>query len=211
MIETFSGYDAYVTYLAFKLHFSSNTYDFFRFNGKTKANLSSFNSRKDRYHFEKIAAKISRDTFIERMLIQYLENTNFWIKDILTADNKSRHLAWRGYVESFSYSFRSELGKIKEYCLLNEIGLSELFKTKGITHPLIFKMYLRKIIRLETFICIDSLLKISNNMSCLDSPSDPIWDETHTLMINYFSFVQKFLPERKELTKIFLDVFSLTK
>lgn len=207
MIETFSGYDAYVTYLAFKLHFSSNTYDFFRFNGKTKANLSSFNSRKDRYHFEKIAAKISKDTFIERMLIQYLENTNFWIKDILTADNKSRHLVWRGYVESFPYSFRSELGKIKEYCLLNEIGYSELFKTKGITHPLIFKMYLRKTIRLETFICIDSLIKISDKMSLPESPQDPVWDETRTLMIHYFSFVRKFLPEKLILKKIFLEVF----
>jgi len=208
MIETFSGYDAYVTYLAFKLHFSSNTYDFFKFNGKTKANPSSFNSRKDKYHFEKIAAKISRESFIERMLIEYLENTNFWIKDILTADNKARHLAWRGYVESFPYSFRSELGKIKEYCLLNEISYAELFKTKGITHPLIFKMYIRKTIRLETFICIDSLIKISDKMSSPDSPRDPVWDEVQTLMSHYFSFVQKFLPERNILKKIFLEIFN---
>ena len=208
MSEIFSGYDAYVTYLAFKLHFSSKTYNFFKFNGKTKANLISYESRKDRYHFEKIAARISRDTFIERMLVEYLDNQNFWIKDILTADNKARHLVWRGYIESFHYSFKSELGKIKEYCLLNEIEYKDLFKTKGVTHPLIFKLFLKKEIRLETFICIDILIKISDKMNVETKPRDPVWDETNTLMIYYFPFIQQFIPEKGLLKKIFLEVFS---
>jgi len=208
MSETFSGYDAYVTYLAFKLHFSSATYNFFTYNGKTKSNQKSYENRKDRYHFEKIAARISRESFIERMLVEYLENHNFWIKDILTADNKSRHLAWRGYIEGFAYSFKSELGKIKEYCLLNDIEYKDLFKTKDVTHPLVFKMYLRKDIRIETFICIDSLINISKNMNLQDRPRDPIWSDSYTVMKYYIPFIQKYLPEREILRKIFLEVFS---
>jgi len=208
MSESFSGYDAYVTYLAFKLHFSSTTYNFFTYNGKTKANPHSYESRKDRYHFEKIAARISKESFIERMLVEYLENQNFWIKDILTADNKARHLAWRGYVEGFPYAFKSELGKIKEYCLLNDIEYKDLFKTKGITHPLIFKMYLRKDIRLETFICVDNLIRISDKMNSPERPRDPIWSDAYILMKHYAPFMQTFLPERESLKKIFLEVFS---
>jgi hypothetical protein len=208
MSDTFSGYDAYITYLAFKLHFSSTTYNFFTYNGKTKSNPKSYENRKDRYHFEKIAARISKESYIERMLVEYLENQNFWIKDILTADNKARHLAWRGYVEAFPYAFKSDLGKIKEYCLLNEIEYNELFKTKGVTHPLIFKMYLRKDIRLETFICVDNLIKISDKMNSPERPRDPIWSDSFLLMKCYAPFIQKFLPEREMIKKIFLEVFS---
>jgi hypothetical protein len=208
MSENFSGYDAYTTYLAFKLHFSSNSYNFFKFNGKTSASVKSFESRRDRYHFEKIAAKITRESFIERMLIQYLENPNFWIKDIFTADNKNKHLSWRGYIESFPYSFRSELGKIREYSLLNELEIKDIFRTKGVTHPLLFKMYLRKEIRLETLICIDKLIGLSDIMNDQTRPRDPVWEETNELIIKYTPFIQKFFPEKDILKKIFLEVFS---
>jgi hypothetical protein len=45
-------------------------------------------------------------------------------------------------------------------------------------------------------------------MSSPDSPRDPVWDEVQTLMSHYFSFVQKFLPERNILKKIFLEIFN---
>lgn len=202
-----NSFDAYVTYLAFKLHFSSNNYNFFKFNGKTTANLKTFESRKDKYHFDKISARLSRESFIERMLVEYLDNPNFWIKDIMTADNKVRHLAWRGYVEAFPYSFKSELGKIKEYCLLNEIETATLFKTKGITHPLIYKMYLRKDIRLETFICIDNLIHLSKILSSEERSRDPIWEDTRNLILKYGPFISGFIPEKKILSNIFLEIF----
>jgi hypothetical protein len=141
------------------------------------------------------------------MLVEYLDNPNFWIKDIMTADNKARHLAWRGYVEAFPYSFKSELGKIKEYCLLNEIETATLFKTKGITHPLIYKMYLRKDIRLETFICIDNLIHLSKILSSEERPRDPIWEDTRNLILKYGPFISGFIPEKKILSNIFLEIF----
>lgn len=46
-------FEVYVNYLALKSHFSSPKYDYFKYNKKVRASLTSFNKRKDRYFFEK--------------------------------------------------------------------------------------------------------------------------------------------------------------
>ena len=65
-----NGFDAYATYNAFKLHFKSDTYDYFTFNGKTNLKIASYEKRRDRYQFEKIASRISKEKFL-RISIKY--------------------------------------------------------------------------------------------------------------------------------------------
>lgn len=206
-MEQFTGFDAFETYLAFKLHFSKDSYNFFKFNGKTKVNFVSFQNRKDRYFFDKIAAKIKKEEFIFKMLVEYLENPNFWIRDVVSASNKEKYLSWKGYIESFEYSFRADLGVIREYCILTNTKIQDVFSLKNQSHPLIFKMFLSGKIRIETFICIDMLLQISKEMNAL-SANDPIWEEKFRLMKKYYPFINKFVPEKKILKKIFLEVLS---
>jgi hypothetical protein len=202
--EAYTGFDAYVNYLAFKLHFQSSTYNFFKFNGKTKAHVNSFNTRKDKYHFDKIAAKIGKDPFIYRMLQERIDNPNFWIKDILTKENESKYLTWKGFIEGFNYNFKKELGIIKEWGIINDIPVRDLFKTKNSSHPIVFKMYLKKNIRLETLICLDNLIGFIDKLS----DSDPVCKETKELISGYKPFIESFVPEKKMLAKMFIDVFE---
>ena len=51
------GFEVYKTYLALKLHFSKDNYNFFTFNGKSRASLKSFEGRKDKYFFKKLGTK----------------------------------------------------------------------------------------------------------------------------------------------------------
>ena len=51
------GYEAYKKYLAIKLHFTKDEFDFFRYGGTTKAKFETFTKRNDRYFFVKAARK----------------------------------------------------------------------------------------------------------------------------------------------------------
>lgn len=206
MSQQITGYDAYVLYLAFKMHFSSKSYNFFKFNGKTKASVSAFNARKDKYHFDKLAVKFSREKIIEKMLVEQLDNPNFWVKDLLEKDNETRYLMWRGFIEGIDYSIKKEFSTIKEYCLKSEIEPIQVFKIKEGSHPLILKFLLRKDIRIETFIVIDSILNISSIMNKRNS-FDPIWIDTYNLMIKYYPFVSHYLPDSKYSKNIFKENF----
>ena len=47
------GFDAYCLYLAINNHFNTESYDFFKYNGKVPVKLPAFLKRNDKYHFAK--------------------------------------------------------------------------------------------------------------------------------------------------------------
>ena len=50
---TVSPFETYQHYLSLKNHFTNPKYDFFKYGAKTRASITSFNKRKDKYFFEK--------------------------------------------------------------------------------------------------------------------------------------------------------------
>ena len=65
-----SGYAAYVMFQSLKLHFSSKSYDYFKYHGKTNTTKDSFEKRKDKYTFYKISRKYTledmKDFYVSR-------------------------------------------------------------------------------------------------------------------------------------------------
>ena len=58
------GFEVYKTYLALKLHFSKDNYNFFTFNGKSRASLQSFEKRKDKSwesEFHSVSSTFQKD------------------------------------------------------------------------------------------------------------------------------------------------------
>ncbi len=54
-----SGYEAFGLYQALKLHFTTDSYDYFKYAGKTNISVTTFENRKDKYHFYKLSRKYS--------------------------------------------------------------------------------------------------------------------------------------------------------
>ena len=52
-----TGFEVYKMYLALKQHFTKQDYDYFKYRGKVRANEKSFEQRRDRYFFKKLATK----------------------------------------------------------------------------------------------------------------------------------------------------------
>ena len=55
-----SGYEAFGLYESLKIHFSKDSYDFFKYNGKTNVTVTAFENRRDKYHFYKLSRKLDR-------------------------------------------------------------------------------------------------------------------------------------------------------
>ena len=56
-----TGYEAYCLYNSLKLHFNSDSYDYFRYNGKISSSIEAFENRKDKYHFYKLSRRFAND------------------------------------------------------------------------------------------------------------------------------------------------------
>jgi hypothetical protein len=80
-----TGYAAFALYNALKLHFTSDSYDFFKYHGKTNISKDSFLRRKDKYTFYKLSRKYSLDELKYFYVSNFLDGDK-WVGDMNTTE-----------------------------------------------------------------------------------------------------------------------------
>ena len=141
-------YEVYIDYLALKRHFTTEYYDYHRYNGKVKANKDSFEKRKDKFFFEKISRH--RDPH-GLMLANFLKLDDIWVKNLTGDEATERYNQWLGKLQSISRSVENELSVLDE-------DFDSNFKVLDGRHPNILKLYLADKLSIETFIIIYDLV-----------------------------------------------------
>jgi hypothetical protein len=140
-IASDESFNAYVKFLALRKHFTTDSYDYFKYNGKVRANRETFMSRPDAYSFAKLAKK---DDYINLIMSNLLINNKVWVRDLLDSECEARHTNWRNRVESLGYIFKSELAHCNDEYKQN-------FISKDGQHPHVMTLFLQRKISLETF------------------------------------------------------------
>jgi hypothetical protein len=183
-----TGFEVYKMYLALKLHFTKDDYDYFKFNGKTRASEGSFDKRNDSYFFKKLASKYDKEMIQDYFVANFVEGSKGYIKDIIRPSGETAYQNWKRKQESFLYTFREEIG-----ILLDNIespyeeNFEQLFACSKGRHPIILTSYLRKEISVETLIIIEKCLGYVNRLDKI--LTDPVWKETKTQVIKYAPFL----------------------
>ena len=107
-----SAFEAYKEYVALKNHFTKPDYDFIKYNGKTGLKVSSFEKRKDKIFFEKLA-KI--ENYHEFLVANFSVNPKLWIRDLsYSEDAKLIYQDWKKRNQSITYLYKKEFRKILE-------------------------------------------------------------------------------------------------
>jgi hypothetical protein len=183
-----TGFEVYQMYLSLKLHFTKDDYDFFKFNGKTRASQESFEKRNDSYFFKKLASKYERDRILEYFVSNFVSDNKGYIKDIIRPSGERIYSDWKKRQQSFQYNFREEISNLLENIdSPYEENFNNLFTcTKG-NHPKIIISYMRKEISVETLVVFDKCLNFSERMDTI--LTDPIWKQIKTQVVKYAPFL----------------------
>jgi hypothetical protein len=157
-----TGYEAFSLYESLKLHFTKESYDFFKYNGKTRVSVQSFEIRKDKYYFYKISRKYpNKDNLIDFLVANFVTDENIWVGKLLEEEAHSRYLARQKVIQSLSYIFENDCKLIFESCkLISEdckLNPNELLKTDG-DYPILLTKALRKEIQIETLCILNTVL-----------------------------------------------------
>ena len=176
-------FETYQTYLSMKSHFTNKRYDFFKYGGKSRATMTSFNKRKDKYWFEKTSKKYS-DQEITDFLLSNFVNTdtpqNLWIGEIINSGER-KYADWMRRQQSLTYLFKEQSKK-----LLLEKKLEEVFNcSKG--HPPILKKYLGGDISLETLVIFEKIFSFGKKFN--RKLKDPVWETVNMKMKKYIPFL----------------------
>ena len=176
-------FETYQTYLSMKSHFTNKRYDFFKYGGKSRATMTSFNKRKDKYWFEKTSRKYSDQEITDSLLANFVTtNTpqNLWIGEIINSGERT-YADWMRRQQSLTYLFKEQSKK-----LLSEKELEEVFNcSRG--HPPILKKYLGGEISLETLVIFEKIFSFGKKFN--RKLKDPVWETVSMKMKKYVPFL----------------------
>lgn len=204
MIEqnVYAGLNAYLTYIAIRMHFSNSNYDYFKYNGQTTTKPESFLKRKDKFFFEKIERKYKDDDLLMLLVSNFIHDEKSWIRTIATNQGEKIYLDWKKKTNGLSYHFQEQLKLVA-----NEIEENKkskiMFQTSGM-HPPVLRMYISGELSLETMVILNYLFDfVSYFNSKLEF--DPIWEQARTKILGYQPFLLQYANISKEK---YLDTFQ---
>ena len=188
-------FEAYSEYLALKNHFNQESYDYIKYQGKVRVNRTSFESRKDKFFFEKLAKHEDPKGLL---LSNLVKNKKLWIKELAFSEEAERNYKeWLKRNQSFSYMFKEELNKL-------ESSFNDNFTIQEHEHPALLRKYLSGDISLETF-CL--LLELTGAVKQWDSKLqyDIVWREVEQTVRKYTPFIN---IDRKKVQNICVEFYS---
>lgn len=103
------GFSAFALYNSLKLHFSSPSYDYFKYHGKTNISESSFLNRKDKYSFYKLSRKYNLEELKNYYVANFLEGDIRWVGAISGADGEETYKKWQTRNQKLTYQFEQDI------------------------------------------------------------------------------------------------------
>ena len=178
-----SPFECYTQYLGLKNHFTNPKYDYFKYHRKTKASITSFNKRKDKYFFEKSSRKYSDKEIVDFFVSNFVSADNpqnLWIGEIINSGERT-YAEWMRRQQSLTYLFKEQSNE-----LFLETKLEDVFKcSKG--HPIILKRFLSGNLSLETFVIYERIFQFSQDFD--KKLLDPVWETVSLRLKKYAPFL----------------------
>ena len=189
-----TGFEVYKMYLALKLHFTSDSYDYFQYGGNAKASQVSFDQRKDKFFFVKLSRKFKdfelRDFFVANFLAEDKVYPATLVRE--GAKNYAEYIKRK---ESLSYQFREDVGTLHD---LQE-DFEGLFTVTSV-HPPLVKAYLGAKISIETLTIFN---KVFHFISHFDKTirDEIVWKPLRNKVVKYDPFLSVELGKYKSIVQ----------
>lgn len=193
-----TGYGAYLLFVALKTHFNVSTYDFFKHNGKLRANKQSYEKRNDKYFFEKIAKQYKAEDLRDFYVANLLEG-KIYVTDLLedeAVENYRKYIARR---QALTYNYKNDLDQIFRY------GTKVAFEITDVSYPEIVTLCLRKNVSLETLVIVDDLTGFSKKFNKYLGEDDVVWGKVAMKIGKYKPFLKYDKDKFKSILKEKVD------
>ena len=197
------AFDVYRSYLALKLHFTTDKYDAIKQRGRVRATKQSFFKRTDLLNIRKIAEKYSEKEIVDFLVANFVSGDRWG--GVFDSEAKHNYLDWKRRMEAMSYTFKNDIDKILFNCEKNNYRFDDVFYSDT-NHPIILRMYLGKHISIETLVILN---KINNYTDRLDEKlkNDLVWPDVSRILKKYQPFLN---IEKERYVRILKDRLTKT-
>ena len=174
---------AYQEYVALRLHFTQDKYDYFKYLGKVKTiKDSTFEARNDVFHFRRLERRYKDD--LTGFYVANMSQGVRFIREMVTVEAEKRYVDWKRHMESITYRFKQDMQNVTENCK----DVAKAWSTSG-DHPEVLRLYLGGKLSIESLILSDRVLKFQDNWDSRISDTI-IWPDVSRLMKKYGPFIK---------------------
>jgi len=192
------GFDAYCLYLAINNHFNTESYDFFKYNGKVPVKLPAFLKRNDKYHFAKLAREHREE--LKDFLVANLSKQKYYVKNLLDNECIENYKEYKKKKQKLSYCVIQDMRYLKD--AYEDINI--VLECENGQHPPLLREYLGKKIEAETFIYFDYMFGIFTDYD-ERIQEQFIWPKEKNKLIKLKPFVElSRLQLRKEVREVWV-------
>lgn len=190
-----NGYDLYGLYQAIKLHFTSEKYNFFQYDGKTRVSIDAFQKRRDKFLFHRLARKYRDDEMVPFLVANFVHSDDNWTKSLLEEEAESTYREWKRKTDSMSKIYVEDLEKIA-----NKDNFNELFKVEDGQFPKLLVAFLQKDVTIETMVILNNIFDFIRIWDKKIS-DDIIYPKISRKVRKYGAFLAVNVDKYKQLTK----------
>ena len=191
------GYDAYCLYLAINNHFYSDSYDYFKYNGKVSAKLESFMKRKDKYHFAKLSRKYNDE--LRDFLVANFSKKKYYVRELLEMECEKNYIEFKKRKQKLTYLITEEM----KYLFDKYKHIDFCIGIKDGQHSNILREYLGGRIAAETLVAVDKIFDIFTDYDTMVSENF-IWPKTRKRLDSLAPFLEL---EHKKLQTILQGIW----
>lgn len=190
-----NAFEVFRDYMALKSHFTTKSYDYFKYQGKLKSiTPAAYDKRRDKVFFMKLAKHKDPRHFL---VANFIEG-NSWIGDLAYNEQaQTVYTNWQKRTQSLTYIFQNEIEHLKD-------DINANFVVEDNQHPFALKLFLSKKISIETLVILIDLVRCFSHWNT-ELADDLLWKELSLRLVKYKPFVQY---DRSKMKKILLDKFE---
>jgi len=189
-----TGFEVYKMYLALRMHFTKEHYDYQKYRGKVNASEKAFEERRDRYFFKKLATKYDEAQVLNYFVANFMNDPRGYIKSF----NDGHYERWKANQESFCYKFRQDVDLLLTYFEAPyQDKFDKIFEVKEGSHPALLRRYLSGEISLETLVVFETCLGYIEQFD--KKLTDPIWKDIKNRVLKYKPFLYIDCQKYKEV------------
>lgn len=190
------GYDLYCMYQAIKLHFTSENYNFFHYDGKTRVSIEAFEKRRDKYFFHRLARKYDDREMVGFLVANFVHSDDNWAKSLVEESAESTYTEWKRITDSMSKVYLEDLQRVcpepKEF--------NNIFKVEDGQFPKLLVSFMQKEVTLETMVILNNIFDFIRIWDKKIS-DDIIYPKLSRKIRKYGSFLTVDVSKYKTLTK----------
>ena len=183
-----TGFAAYALWNALKLHFTSESYDYFKYNGKTNVSKQTFTINKSKYQFYKLSRRYDLEELKNFFIANFIQGKGDWVGDLLQ-DGDENYTKWQKTQQSLTYTFENDIMYMFDSVDGAEFWtIEDYFKPIDGGWPMLITKMMHNKISLET-VCI--LVDILGCMPKWEKQitEDIIWPTHRRIIKKYTPFI----------------------